>query len=79
MAARRLEDGWVEQELPPQVEKTKQVSQGDQVLLGGQGNDASVVSLEITNGEIREVLLVIARNLTTHVNMCLEPSEYCGE
>ena len=68
--ARRLEEN---KEIPPQVEQVEKVPQGDQVPIVGGGNDVSVVPLEMTNGEIREVLLAIARALTTHVNMGLAP------
>ena len=45
-------------------------SQGDlggryaQVPIGGQGNEVSVVPTEMTNGEIREAFLALARAMT---------------
>ena len=70
MVARRLEKGRVNEEIPPQVEEVQPVLQGDQgargvqVPIGGQGNEVSVVPTEMTNGEIREAFLALARAMT---------------
>ena len=68
--SRRVEENDVNEEIPPQVEH---VAQGDEVPIGGQGNDVLVVPPKMTNGEIREALLTLARDLTTHVNMDVAP------
>ena len=41
---------------------------GDQVPIGGEGNKVLVVPPDMTNGEIKESLLALARSMTTHVN-----------
>ena len=45
------------EDILPQVEKD---DQGDQVPIGGQGNDVPVVPPEMTNGEIRKALITLA-------------------
>ena len=40
----------------------------------GQGNEVSIVPVEITNGELREALLSITRALTNDVNMAIAPT-----
>ena len=42
-------------------------------LLLGEGNDIPMVTVEMTNGDIREAFLILARALTTHVNRGIEP------
>ena len=69
----RVDENDVNEDIPPQVEKVEQVPQGDQVPIGGQGKEVSMVPPEMTNGEIREALLAIARVLNTHVNMGIAP------
>ena len=64
MALRRLEEEGVNEEVLPQ---------GDQVPIVGEGNEVLVVSPDMTNGEIREALLSLARSMTTHVNRGIEP------
>ena len=61
------------EEILPHVEEVKQVAQGEQVLIGGQGNEVPVVPQEMANWEIRETLLTLAPSLTTHVNMGIAP------
>ena len=61
------------EEILPHVDEVKQVAQGDQVLIGGQGNEVPVVPQEMANWEIRETLLTLARALTTHVNIGMVP------
>lgn len=45
-----------------------QVPQGEQVSIVGQWNEVPVVSPDMTNGEIKEALLILARAMTTQVN-----------
>ncbi|TMX03198.1 hypothetical protein EJD97_017733 [Solanum chilense] len=77
MVYRRLEEGRKDEEVPPQVEPVPEVVQvpPQSVIfpIGCQGNEVPVVSPEMTNGEIREALLTLARALTTHVNRGIEP------
>ncbi|TMW81050.1 hypothetical protein EJD97_012431 [Solanum chilense] len=77
MASKRFEEGRVNEEVPPQVEKVIQGSQipaqGVQVTIGGEGNEVRLVPPEMTNGEIREALLDLARSMTTYVNRGIEP------
>ena len=62
-----------------QVEKVPRGAQGAhgardaQVPNAGGGNDVSVVPPEMSNVEIREAFLTLARALTTHVNRGIEP------
>ena len=58
--ARRVEENDVHEEIPPKVEKVPQGAQGDQFPIGGQGNDDLVVSVELSNRDIREALLALA-------------------
>lgn len=37
------------------------------------GNEVLMVPLDMTNAEIREVVLVLSRVMTTHVNRGIEP------
>lgn len=86
MVSRRMEGGRVNEKIAPQVQQVEQVLQygqgvqGDQIIpqgiqvpIGGQGNDVLVIPPEITNGEIREALVAVARAVTTHVNKGIEP------
>ena len=68
------------EEIPPQVEQVEQVLKGsqesqgtrdDQILIVEGGNDIPVTPPGITDGDIKEALLLLARDLTTHVNMVL--------
>ncbi|TMW96435.1 hypothetical protein EJD97_007363 [Solanum chilense] len=47
--------------------------QGVQVPIKGEGNEFLVGPPDMTNGEIIEVLLALARAMTTHVNKGVEP------
>ena len=47
--------------------------QGNEVPVGGEGNDVPVVPPDMTNGEIRETLLALARAMITNVNRSVEP------
>ncbi|TMW95587.1 hypothetical protein EJD97_008631 [Solanum chilense] len=73
MTARRLEEGKVNEEIPPQVEQVLQGARNTQVPIVEGGNDVPVVPLEMTNGEIRETLLALALAITTYVNRCVDP------
>ncbi|TMW97372.1 hypothetical protein EJD97_005671, partial [Solanum chilense] len=73
MVARRLEEGRVEEDVPPHVEQVCQGHQGDKVRIKGQVNEFPMVPLEMTNDEVREALITLARALTTHVNMGIGP------
>ena len=53
------------EEIASQVEKVEQVPQGDKVPTVKGGNDVPVVPLELTNREIREAMLALARAVTT--------------
>ncbi len=76
---RRVDENDVNEDIPRQVEQVPRVALGDQgaqgyqSLFGGQGNEVSVVPLEMTNGDIREALLFIAQALTTHANLVIPP------
>ena len=65
MAARRLEKGREDEEVLPKVEQVPQGSQGAQgsqgvqVPIGGKGNGVLVIPLEMTNGQIRQALLLL--------------------
>ena len=41
--------------------------------MGGEGNEVPMVPPKMTNGEIIEALLALARAMTTHVNRGDEP------
>ena len=72
MAARRLEEERVNEEVPPQVEKVEQVPQGGQGIQGDQNSQVTPKGDPITNVEggievpkmsnrdIREALIAIA-------------------
>ena len=47
--------------------------QGDQVPIGGEGNEVLVVPVDMNNGEIREALLALARAMITHVTRDIVP------
>ena len=68
------------EEIPPQVEQVEQVLKGsqesqgtrdDQILIVEGGNDIPVTPPGFTDGDIKEALLLLARDLTTHVNRVL--------
>ena len=59
MASIRLEEGRVEQEVPPQVEQVPQGAQVHQVTIVEGGNDDPVVSPEFSNRDIRVDLLAL--------------------
>ncbi|TMW99506.1 hypothetical protein EJD97_002428 [Solanum chilense] len=68
------------EEVPPQLEQVHQVLQGAQVTPQGDkvqivkgGNDFLVVHRELTNREIREAFLALARAMTTQVNFSMHP------
>ena len=75
---RRVEDNNVNEEIPPQVEQVEQFLQGAQggtkyqVPIVEEGNDVPVNPPEMTSGEIKEAFLILARDLTTHMNRCIE-------
>ncbi|TMW86493.1 hypothetical protein EJD97_021303 [Solanum chilense] len=85
MDARRLEEGRVNKNIPPQVEKVEKVLKGAQRCQGAQssrnaqvpiveeGDDVLVVPPEMTNREIRESLITLARPMITHVNIGVTP------
>ena len=68
MDARRVDEEGVNEEVPPHG---GQFAQGVQVLQ--VGNQVLVVSPDMTNGEIREALLALARAMTAQVNRNVEP------
>ena len=68
--SRRVEENNVNDK---RVDQVLQGTHGNQVPIVGGGNDVAVVPLEMTNGEIREALITLARALTTHVNMGIAP------
>ena len=62
--ARRVQENDVQKEIPPQFEKAEQVpqcAQDDQVSIVGEGDDVP----ELSNKDIREAFLVLARAMTT--------------
>ncbi|TMW98873.1 hypothetical protein EJD97_003365 [Solanum chilense] len=80
--ARRVEENDVNEKFHSQVKDVEQVPQGvqgDQVPIEGQGNEVPVVPLEMTNGEIREALLSIARALTTHPTCATYGKKHYGK
>ena len=44
----------------------------DHVPIVEEGNDVPVNPPEMTSGEIKEAFLILARDLTTHMNRCIE-------
>ena len=74
--SRRVEEIEMKEEIPPQVEQVEHVEkvpQGYQVPIVGGGDDGPGVPPKLTNGEIREALITLARALTTHVNIVIAP------
>ena len=71
MTARRVKEEGVNEEVPPQggqVPQGVQVpSRVDKVTIVDEGNEVSVVYPNMNNREIREALLSLARDMTTHV------------
>ena len=57
----------------PRVVQVPQGFQDYQVSNVGVGNDVPVVPLEMNNGEIREALLALARDMTINVNKGIDP------
>ncbi|TMX05337.1 hypothetical protein EJD97_024185, partial [Solanum chilense] len=78
MASTKLDEGRVNEEVPPQVKQVlqgtqrAQGAQGVQLPIRGQGNEVIVVPPEMTNREIRDALLTFVRAMTTHVNRGIE-------
>ena len=70
---RRVDENDVHEEIPTQVEEVEQVPQDNQVPIVGGGNDVPVGPSEFTNSYIREVLLALARPLTTQGNFSIVP------
>ena len=72
-----MEEEGVKEKGPPQdgkVPKGVQVPpRVDQVPIVGEGNDVLMVPIDMTNGDIRESLLSLARSIITHVNRVVEP------
>ena len=69
---RRVGENEVQEEIPLQAEKVEQVPQGaqsDQVPNVEGGNEFLVFPLELSNNDIREVLLALARAVTTQDNL----------
>ena len=85
MAARRLEEKRVNEEVPPQVEKVEQVPQGGQGVQGAkdaqvppQGDripnvEGGIEVPEMSNREIREALIDIDRSVTMQANLNMMP------
>ncbi|TMW93482.1 hypothetical protein EJD97_011599 [Solanum chilense] len=71
--SRRVDENDVHEEVPPQVEQVPQGAQGDQVPIVGGGDDVSVVPPELSNSNIRETLLALARAVTTQENLSKVP------
>ncbi|TMW86814.1 hypothetical protein EJD97_020854 [Solanum chilense] len=71
--AKRVEENDVHEGVPPQVKKVEKFLQGDQVPIGGQGNDVPVVPPELSNSDIREALYALARAVTTQGNISMVP------
>ena len=77
--ARRVEENDVQEEIPLQVEEVEQVPQGAQGAKGDQvpnvegGNESLVVPPELTNQEISETLIALARAVTTQENLSIVP------
>ena len=78
----RVEENDVHEEISPQVEKVKQVLQGGQGTQGAMvyldpivdgGNDVSVISPDLANGEIRDDLIAQARAMTNHITRDVGP------
>ena len=62
-------------DIPPQLEKVEQVPQGfegDQVPIVGGSNCVLLVTPKLTNREIREAFLDLARAFTNQVNLSME-------
>ena len=68
--SRRVEENNVNDK---RVDQVLQGTHGNQIPIVGGGNDVAVVPLEMTNGEIREALLILTRVFTTHVNKGIKP------
>ena len=68
--SRRLEENKVQEEIPPHVENFEQVPKGDQLPIVGEGNEDPP---KLTNRDIREAFIFIARVVTTQVNLSLVP------
>ena len=82
MAARRLEEDWVNEEVPPQVEKVSQSGQGVQgaqnAQVPPQGDpvpnvDGGIEVPEMSNRDIREDLIAIPRVVTMQDNLNIIP------
>ena len=61
------------EEIPPQVPQVAQGTQGTQVSIVEGGNDISVVPPKLSNSDIREALLALARAMTTNVKLSMVP------
>ena len=64
------------EKIPPQVVKVMQDaqgSQGDQIPIVEGGNDFLMVSPEVSNRDIREAFVDLARAVTTLVNLSMVP------
>ncbi|TMX04500.1 hypothetical protein EJD97_008041 [Solanum chilense] len=78
--SRRVEEIEVNEEIPPQVEQVEKVHEGAQgarnarVSIVEEGNDVPLVTWEMTYGEIKEALLILALAFTTHVGE--DPQEF---
>lgn len=78
--SRRVEKNDKHKEISPRVEQVPQgvqvaqvPPQGDQVPNVEGGNDFPVVPPELSNSDIREALLALARDITTQANLNMVP------
>ena len=65
----RVEENEVQQELSPHLEEVQQFTQGNQVPIVSVGYDIP----ELSNKDIRETLLALARAMTTQVSLSIVP------
>ncbi|WMV13523.1 hypothetical protein MTR67_006908 [Solanum verrucosum] len=70
---RRAKEENVDRGVPPQG------LQGDQVLIGNQENEVSVVPPAMTNEEIRAAFLTLAQAMTAQANRDVEPRVNANE
>ena len=77
-----VEEKHVNEGLPPRSRQVTQGvhvpygvqgAQGDQVPIVEGGNDVQVVPPELSNSDIREALLALARDITTQANLNMVP------
>ncbi|TMW89773.1 hypothetical protein EJD97_016640 [Solanum chilense] len=71
---RRVEENDMQEGIPPQIKQVEQVpqcAQGDQVHIVGGGNDVPVDPPELSNRDIREAFISLARAMTTQANLSM--------